>query len=144
MTAGLPNHRFGGYEVKGQSIVVPALILTHGHLGEMLMDAVEKVLGPQSDVMVLSNDDCTLEQLRLNVEARLGSDSCVLFVDFCGGSPYVACKSLREGHPNYAVISGVNLPMLFSFFTKRHKLPFHDLVEMVKADGLRGIQLLAE
>ena len=34
--------------------MTPALILTHGHLGEMLMDAVEKVLGPQSDVMVLS------------------------------------------------------------------------------------------
>ncbi len=124
--------------------MTPALILTHGHLGEMLMDAVEKVLGPQSDVMVLSNDDCTLDQLKYNVESRLGNTACVLFVDFCGGSPYVACKSLREAHPNYAVISGVNLPMLFSFFTKRQKLPFAELVEIVKADGLRGIQLLSE
>jgi PTS system mannose-specific IIB component len=124
--------------------VIPALILTHGHLGEMLMDAVEKVLGPQTDVMVLSNDDCSLEQLQLNVEARLGDNSCVLFVDFCGGSPYVACKALRENHPNYAVISGVNLPMLFSFFTKRQQHPFAELVEVVKTDGLRGIQLLAD
>ncbi len=123
--------------------MIPALILTHGHLGEMLMEAVEKVLGPQTDVMVLSNDDCSLEQLRFNVESRIGSQSCVLFVDFCGGSPYVACKTLREAHPNYAVISGVNLPMLFSFFTKRQKYPFAELAEIVKADGLRGIQLLA-
>lgn len=124
--------------------MIPALILTHGHLGEMLMDAVEQVLGPQSDVMVLSNDECTLDQLKFNVESRLGNVSCVLFVDFCGGSPYVACKTLREAHPNYAVLSGVNLPMLFSFFTKRQKYSFAELVEVVKADGLRGIQLLSE
>jgi mannose/fructose-specific phosphotransferase system component IIA len=125
-------------------MVVPALILTHGHLGQMLMEAVERILGPQSSVIVLSNDDCTLDEMKFNVESRLGAGPGLLFVDFCGGSPYVACKSLRETHPNYAVISGVNLPMLFSFFTKRQKLPFGDLVETVKADGLRGIQLLAD
>jgi mannose/fructose-specific phosphotransferase system component IIA len=124
--------------------MIPALILTHGHLGEMLMEAVEKVLGPQSDVIVLSNEDCTLEEMKFNVENRLGNGPGLLFVDFCGGSPYVACKSLREIHPHYAVISGVNLPMLFSFFTKRAQHSFSELLEVVKADGLRGIQLLAE
>lgn len=122
--------------------MIPALILTHGHLGEMLMEAVEKILGPQSDVQVLSNDQCTLDEMKSNVESRLSGEPCVIFVDFCGGSPYVACKSLREAHPNYAVISGVNLPMLFSFFTKRNKHPFAELVEVVTADALRGIQLL--
>ena len=122
--------------------MIPALILTHGHLGEMLMEAVAKVLGPQTDVQVLSNDNCTMDELIAHVEARLGQEAGVLFVDFCGGSPYVACQSLHRAHPNYAVISGVNLPMLFSFFTKRNKHPFAELVEVVKADGLRGIQLL--
>ena len=124
--------------------MIPALILTHGQVGQMLMEAVEKVLGPQSGVVVLSNDDCTLEEMKFNVESRLGAGPGLLFVDFCGGSPYVACKSLRETHPNYAVISGVNLPMLFSFFTKRNQHSFEELVEVVKTDGLRGIQLLAE
>jgi len=124
--------------------VIPALFLTHGHLGEMLMEAVEKVLGPQPDVIVLSNDGCTIDNMKFNVETRLGDRPGVLFVDFCGGSPYVACKSLHEVHPNYAVISGVNRPMLFSFFTKRNQFPFSELIEIVKADGLRGIQLLAE
>jgi mannose/fructose-specific phosphotransferase system component IIA len=82
--------------------------------------------------------------MKFNVENRLGNGPGVLFVDFCGGSPYVACKSLHELHPQYAVISGVNLPMLFSFFTKRTQHPFSDLVEVVKTDGLRGIQLLTE
>jgi hypothetical protein len=34
--------------------------------------------------------------------------------------------------------------MLISFFTKRNKLPFTELVSTVKADGLRGIELLTE
>ena len=124
--------------------MIHALILTHGHLGEMLMEAVEKVLGPQPGVIVLSSENCTMEEMKLNVESRLGDEPGVLFVDFSGGSPFVACKTLRETHRNYAVISGVNLPMLFSFFTKRNQYPFAELVEMVRADGLRGIQLLTE
>jgi mannose/fructose-specific phosphotransferase system component IIA len=124
--------------------MVRALILTHAQLGAELLRSVEKVIGPQSDVAVLSNDGQSLEQIVSGVESRLNDSPSVIFVDFCGGSPYVACKTLHSAHPSCAIISGVNFPMLISFFSKREKLQFSDLIEVVKADGLRGIQIISE
>jgi mannose/fructose-specific phosphotransferase system component IIA len=123
--------------------VTRGLILTHGELGRALLEAAEKVLGPQTDVEVLSNEGLSLEQIIHAVKARLGTEPCLLMVDFFGGSPFVACRALLEQHPLAAVISGVNLPMLFSFFTKRATLDFHELATMVEADAHRGIQRIS-
>jgi mannose/fructose/sorbose-specific phosphotransferase system IIA component len=124
--------------------VIRALIVTHGQLGKELLNSVEKVIGPQTEAVVLSNEGQSLDQIISSVRAHLDSSPMIIFVDFCGGSPYVACKNLRMNHPLCAVISGVNFPMLISFFTKREKLSFAELVEVAKADGLRGIQVLSE
>ncbi len=119
--------------------MVRAVLLTHGTLGKELMTEVQAVLGEQTDVDVLSNEGMSLEQITQAAQARLGGPM-VFFVDFCGGSPYVACTTLQQLHPECAVISGVNMPMLFSFFTKRSQLPFKELVEMVESDAHRGIR----
>jgi PTS system mannose-specific IIA component len=117
-----------------------AVILTHGGLGRVLMDAAEKMLGPQTGVDVLSNEGLSLQQIVEAIESRLGDAPSVLFVDHCGGSPFVACKSLHSRHPQHVLLTGVNLPMLLSFFTKRARLSFDELVQTVESDGHRGIQ----
>jgi len=123
--------------------MVRGVILTHGTLGRELMASVQNVLGPQTDVDVLSNEGMSLEQITQTAQATLSGTSLIFFVDFCGGSPYVACKTLQQLHPECAVISGVNMPMLFSFFTKREQLGFQQLVETVESDGHRGIQRIS-
>jgi PTS system mannose-specific IIA component len=123
--------------------MIRAVILTHGDFGRVLIEAVEKTLGPQSDVDVLSNEGMSLEQIMEAVESRLGDAPSVIFVDHCGGSPFVACHSLHSRHPQHALLTGVNLPMLLSFFTKRARLPFEDLVQVVESDGHRGIQRIS-
>ncbi|RPH94887.1 PTS mannose transporter subunit IIAB [candidate division KSB1 bacterium] len=120
-----------------------AVILTHGSLGKILLEAVETMLGPQESVDVLSNEGQSLDQIIGSVEARLNDSPGILFVDYCGGSPFVACKSLRDRRPDQALISGVNLPMLLSFFTKRARLPFRELVATVENDAHRGIQCIS-
>jgi mannose/fructose-specific phosphotransferase system component IIA len=122
--------------------VIRGIIVTHKSLGKALVDAVEGMLGPQQDFDMLSNDGLSLDQIMGAVEGRLDDAPTLLFVDLCGGSPFVACKTLRERHPQCALVSGVNLPMLLSFFTKRDKLPFTELAQMVESDGHRGIQLI--
>ena len=117
-----------------------AVILTHGELGKALMNAVVNMLGPQSDADVLTNEGLSLEQIINAVESRLNDTPCLLFVDHCGGSPFVACKTLSARYPHHRLITGVNLPMLLSFFTKRSRLPFDELVQVVESDGHRGIQ----
>lgn len=117
-----------------------AVILTHGGLGRGLMDAVEKMLGPQSGVEVLSNEGLSLDQIVAAVESRLSDAPALIFLDHCGGSPFVACKALHSRHPQHVLLTGVNLPMLLSFFTKRGRLPFEELALAVESDGHRGMQ----
>lgn len=119
-----------------------AVIFTHGSLGQTFMDVVERVLGPQTDVQVLSNEGLSLEQMTELLDRQRDERPTILFADFCGGSTYVACKTFCERRGQTALVSGVNLPMLFSFFTKRGKLPFDELARVVETDAHRGIQLL--
>jgi PTS system mannose-specific IIA component len=121
--------------------MVHVILLTHGTLGRSLMDSVMSVLGPQPDSIVLTNSGRSLEQIRDSLIPHLSDAPTIIFVDFCGGSPYMACQTLHYAGKETVVISGVNLPMLLSFFTKREKLSFSELVEAVKSDGARGIQL---
>jgi mannose PTS system EIIA component len=118
-----------------------AVIITHGKLGAALMEVVSATLGPQSDVEIITNEGLALDQITRAVEARLTEEAALLFVDSCGGSPFVACKCLCVQRTNVAIISGVNLPMLISFFTKRQQYPFAELRHIVESDGHRGIQL---
>jgi len=69
----------------------------------------------------------------------------MIFVDFYGGSTYAVTRTIvhsygRSGKATCAVITGINLPMLISFVTKRNEMSFSDLVETVRTDGHRGIQ----
>lgn len=121
-----------------------ALLITHSTLGAALMASVESVLGPQEDVVVLSNTGQALDQITNSIVPHLNGAPCIIFVDFCGGSPFMACKSIALAPETTAIVSGVNLPMLLSFFTKRNTLNFAELSQAVKTDGLRGIQLHTE
>ena len=122
--------------------MIHALIVTHGNLGAELLRVVESLLGPQEAVEVLSNQGKDLECLCEMVDAHVPSaKEAVLFVDFCGGSPFVACRRSSGDKRLCTVISGVNLPMLTSFFTKRNKMPLSELLQTIRDDAVRGIQL---
>jgi len=123
--------------------MIQALIITHGFLGAELLRCVEALLGPQDGVQVISNQGQDLEGLCKFVASRIPAEEhAILFVDFCGGSPYVACRRACDSPSRLAIISGVNLPMLTSFFTKRATKDFDELAEVVREDGLRGVQLI--
>lgn len=120
--------------------MIRAVLVTHGSLGQSLNEAAVSVLGPQSGVTVLSNSGLSLEQIQERVQAVLTNDPTLIMVDLCGGSPFMACCSLTGLPSQCAVVSGVNLPMLLSFLTKRDHLTLTDLAETVARDAMRGIQ----
>lgn len=121
--------------------MIRAILLTHGALGEALMASVVSILGPQEEVIVLSNSGQALDQITESLIPHLSGVPCIIFVDFCGGSPFMACKSLALPPETAVIVSGVNLPMLLSFFTKRNQLNFEELSRTVQTDAMRGIQL---
>ena len=121
--------------------MIRVIIVTHGSLGQSLYEAADSVLGPQSGVTVLSNSGLSLDQIQSGVRENLSGEPTLILVDLCGGSPFMACCALTDDTANTAMVSGVNLPMLLSFFTKREKLSLTELAQTVERDGVRGVQV---
>jgi PTS system mannose-specific IIA component len=123
--------------------MIGVLIITHGKLGQSLVECVSHVLGarpPQFDFFpVGASDDpvAVLPKARETLD-RLDSGAGVLiFSDIYGATPCnLACKLLVPGRVE--VIAGVNLPMLIRAFTYRTR----DLDTMVKkavSGGCEGV-----
>ncbi len=125
-----------------QSDLPRCLLITHANLGEGLLAAANQILGPLTEVSIVSNSDLALPQLLTVVEEHCspGTDT-FLFSDFKGGSCDLAARKVAAAAPGRYSVSGVNLAMLLSFFTKREKLKGGELQQTVADAGQRGIQI---
>ena len=117
------------------------LLVTHHGIGQELVKAAESIVGPQERLTVLSNQNASYDSLCRQIQAVLPADQdTVIMVDYFGGSAHLAVRSLCMSNTQWTLVSGVNLPMLLSFITKRDQLPFSELVEVIRTDAVRGIR----
>jgi mannose/fructose-specific phosphotransferase system component IIA len=120
-----------------------ALLVTHGVLGEELVRTVESILGPQGDVITVSNSGLSADGLDdailSGVKGVPAERAIVLFSDLAAGSCGIATRraSLRDRVVRRA--SGINLPMLLEFFHYRDMLPLDELLPRMEAKGKAGI-----
>lgn len=125
--------------------MIRTLLVTHGNLGNELVNTAQLIVGPQEGVKILSNEELSSESLYEAVRGEIsnyGQDETVIFVDVAGGSCLTACKAVQGEGKRIRVLSGVNLPMVLEFFHYRGKLPFEELVERVLMKGRTGIQTI--
>jgi mannose/fructose-specific phosphotransferase system component IIA len=120
-----------------------ALLVTHGVLGEELVRTVESILGPQGDVITVSNNGLSADGLDdailSGVKGVPPERPIVLFSDLAAGSCGIATRraSLRDRVVRRA--SGINLPMLLEFFHYRDMLALDELLPRMEAKGKAGI-----
>jgi len=125
---------------------VRGIIVTHAQLAAAFVAAVAQIAGPQDELSAVSNAGLSNEQLLQKLRELMADGlPTVIFTDFLGGSAYAVARQLVEAgrsqeKAHCAAVTGVNLPMLLSFVTKRNKLPFAELIETLRNDGHRGIQ----
>ena len=128
--------------------MIRCVILTHGDLGSALRDTVEGIMGKQEGLSVISNSGLGRDELFLalknNVNEAADLDGVVIFVDMFGTSCWQTARKVVAKAGGYrsksVVITGVNLPMLVKFFSKRQSLPMERLVALVKQEGEKGIR----
>jgi mannose/fructose-specific phosphotransferase system component IIA len=121
------------------------ILVTHGALGRELLATAESILGPQRDVVFVSNTDASLEGLSEALRGELeGAHDrpFFLFVDLLGGSCGHACQKILAARPDAVVFSGVNLPMLLEFLYHRDRVDLAELKTRVLAKGKDGIRCL--
>lgn len=127
--------------------MIKGLIITHGKLGETLIDVAESILEKKSDIESFSlewNEDGSL--ILKKIETYLDKNkenNIIIFTDMFGGSP--ANLSLRFNCPKVEILTGINLPGILKFLTYREKnIKFLELVQLVKDGSKEGISIISE
>ncbi len=121
------------------------IIICHKSLAFDLIDTAQTILGHKEELHGFSNDKITTEEavaiIKSYIESIGNPENIIFMVDLRGGNCWTIAKILARSHPGYFVLSGVNLPMIFSFLTKKSDLSALDLVHTIEKDAHRGILL---
>ena len=125
--------------------MIGLVLVTHGHLADELISAMEHVVGPQDKVeAVCIGADDDIEQRRSDiisaVKAVSTKDGVVLVTDMFGGTPSNLAISIM-GKSKLEVISGVNLPMLVKFASCRDKENLEECVIKIQESGKKYINI---
>lgn len=121
---------------------IVGIIVTHGRLADAFVKTVEGILGKTDDLFSLSADELrdsvVVSRIR-EIIAGTGVEKVVLFVDYSGGSCYSNCARATQGCDDVRVVSGVNLPVLLDFMTKRKIMGFDEMVDHLIKRGRDSI-----
>ncbi|MSP60566.1 MAG: PTS fructose transporter subunit IIA [Myxococcales bacterium] len=119
------------------------VLVTHGPAGEQMLAAAEKVVGhieAIATVAVAAGEAASAVEHRIEGAVRaLGSEGVVFLVDLGGSTPSNLCGRAAVGRS--AVVSGMNLPMLFKLATIDRSLSPALLADELAATGQKSIQV---
>jgi PTS system mannose-specific IIA component len=126
------------------------VIVTHGKLGEILVETSEIILNskPEAVVSVSINLAENVEKLRQKIETAIKSvntnNGILILTDMFGGTPSnLSYSFLEEGR--IEVISGVNLPVLIKAINLRKKtLEIHEMAKTIEDYGKKSISLASD
>ncbi|MEE2668813.1 MAG: hypothetical protein VYD78_02305 [Gemmatimonadota bacterium] len=119
---------------------VRGILLSHGKLAEGMVDAVQRIVGVDDDVLVaLSNEGHNSQGLADSIDAVLGDSPAVIFTDLCTGSCAVTAQITCRGGGRRVVVFGMNLPMLLEFVFHR-RLALEDLVPRLLEKGKQSMK----
>jgi mannose/fructose-specific phosphotransferase system component IIA len=119
------------------------VIVAHGGLAAALVEAAEGISGIHGALVPISNQDMGPDDLRMRVEASIGTGSAVIFADLASGSCTLAGRAVGRGRGSVAVVTGVSLPMLLDFLFHRD-MPAVELANRVAGKGKNGIRVLSD
>lgn len=118
-------------------------MITHGNLGESLMDCAVHVLGKKPEqfaTLAVATRDNPSDMLSkaLDLAAAINSgDGVLVLSDMYGATPCnIVAKLLQPGVVEG--VAGVNLPMLVRAMTYRHE-PLNKVVEKAVSGGREGV-----
>jgi mannose/fructose-specific phosphotransferase system component IIA len=118
------------------------VIVCHGLLARALVDATAQISGMADALVPVSNSGCDRGDLEARVEAAVGTEPTVVFVDMASGSClFAVLRRLRE-RDNVRVVTGVNLAMLLDFVFHRDVTPDEAAKRAVEI-GEKAIQVSA-
>jgi len=130
--------------------MIGIVIVTHGQLGNALVDTAAIILGEPPKAVVPVSIDLTrdINTLRQKIQDQIKqvdhNRGILILTDMFGGTPSnLSYSFLEEGRVE--VISGVNLPVLIKSVNLRSKgADLHDMAKTIEAYGKKSISLASD
>ena len=125
-------------------MMVAGLVICHGNLAFEFVNAVEKIIGRAEALYPFTNENLSPETLfkqLMNFIRSNDAQDFIIMADLRGGSCWSVAKMLSREYPRISVLSGVNLPMIISFLTKRETVPLSELPSVLAQNTLKGITI---
>ena len=130
-------------------LMIGIVIVTHGELGESLIQTAECVLDGSLEATTAVSVDLkqNAEQLRKKISAGLKQveqgDGVIILTDMFGGTPSNLSLSFLE-EAKVDVLTGVNLPILIRAEKMRKEKALGELAQSVQAYGKDSISLASD
>jgi PTS system mannose-specific IIA component len=123
------------------------VVVTHAGLATSLIAAATMITGSSEgcEAVELHADDPADGLVARIAEAlaKVGSDGAIIMTDMFGGTPSNAAMSfLKEG--KVEVVTGVNLPMLVEFFSRRGRMTLEELCASLLRCGRESVIVAGE
>jgi PTS system mannose-specific IIA component len=125
--------------------MIGILIVTHGGLGDALLETATQIIGsrPEKVVAVSVDGAADPERMRDHLSAAVksvknGQGKAVILTDMYGGTPCnLSLSFIQKGRVE--VISAVNLPILLRAVDARERMDFTALMNCLEACAKRNI-----
>jgi PTS system mannose-specific IIA component len=124
------------------------VIITHGRLGEALLDTCSMITGESGNITSISvqaGDDVgeTRDQIASAINGVKGGRGVILLVDMFGGTPSNISLSFL-GKDDIEVVTGVNLPMLTKLRSLGADTTLHEAASVLRDYGREHIKVATE
>ncbi len=125
--------------------MIGILLLTHGPLGNALLETLEGIMGQQENVISIAiypsdNADVKRNELHQAIDALNTGNGVVILTDMFGGTPSNLAMSALGVKP-IEVIAGVNLPMLIRLAEDRKISDLQEVAQRSFDAGRKYIQI---
>ncbi|RDW16180.1 mannose/fructose/sorbose PTS transporter subunit IIA [Oceanobacillus chungangensis] len=131
--------------------MVGIILASHGDFANGILQSGEMIFGKQENVravilMPSEGPNDIKGKMKEAIASFDNQDEVLFLVDLWGGTPFNQANGLYEEHKNkWAIVAGLNLPMLIEAFASRMSMnTAHEIAAHILNTAKEGINLLPE
>ncbi|MDM8291781.1 mannose/fructose/sorbose PTS transporter subunit IIB [Faecalicoccus pleomorphus] len=130
--------------------MVGIILASHGKFAEGIHQSGSMIFGEQANVKpcILKPSEGP-QDIRKKMEDAIASfdqqDEILFLVDLWGGTPFNQASALKDGHESWAIVTGLNLPMLIEAYASRMSMDTaHEIAMHIAKTAKEGVRIQPE
>lgn len=131
--------------------MVGIIIASHGEFASGILQSGEMIFGAQENVKAVTlmpseGPDDVKAKMKEAIASFDNQDEVLFLVDLWGGTPFNQANSLFEEHTDkWAIVAGMNLPMLIEAFASRFSMnTAHEIAAHILGSAKEGVKVRPE